>query len=110
LGIFSGLFGKRNEGKQGEVNTHVSSGGSGSLQVMAVFNIKGVGLIPVGRVLSGTISVGQTTTINGKVARIKSIEMHHQQLQVANIGDNVGICLEGIEKNDVQKDMVLDFR
>ncbi len=108
MGFLSGLFGKK-EGKQGEVNIHVSSGGSGSLQVMDVFNIKGVGLIPVGKVLNGTISVGQTTTLNGKVAKIKSIEMHHQQLQVANIGDNVGICLEGIEKNDVRKGMVLDF-
>jgi len=110
MGFLSGIFGKGREKKPRNVNRPVFSGGAGSFQVQDVFKITGVGIVPVGKVLSGSISVGQTTHINGKFAMIKSIEMHHQQMQAAYPGDNVGICLDGVAKNDVQKGMILEFK
>ena len=62
--------------------------------IQDVFRITGVGIIPVGNVKDGTLKIGMKLNIDGKVMVVKSIEMHHQQIQEAHAGDNIGFCLE----------------
>ena len=62
--------------------------------IQDVFRITGVGIIPVGNVKDGTLKIGMKLNIDGKVMAVKSIEMHHQQIQEAHVGDNIGFSLE----------------
>ena len=62
--------------------------------VQDVYNIKGVGIIPVGKVESGIIKLGMQANLGSTVVKIKSIEMHHEKLQEAKEGLNVGILVE----------------
>ncbi len=75
------------------------------LPVQDAYSISGFGTVPVGRVETGTMKVGENVIIMpaGVKAEVKSIEMHHQQLQQAEPGDNVGFNVKGIEKKDVKK-------
>ncbi len=75
------------------------------LPVQDAYSISGFGTVPVGRVETGIMKVGENIIIMpaGVKAEVKSIEMHHQQLQQAEPGDNVGFNVKGIEKKDVKK-------
>jgi len=110
LGIFSNVFGgkKLETGLENAPATGTGNS-SGTFQVVDVFEITGVGVVPVGIVLSGTLKPGQTALVNGKKAVIKTMEMRHQQLQEAQAGANIGINLVGVSKGDLQKGMVLGF-
>jgi elongation factor 1-alpha len=79
------------------------------LPVQDVFSITGVGTVPVGRVETGVMKVNDNVLImpTGTKAEVKSIEMHHQQLQEAKAGDNIGFNLRGIGKGDIRKGDVL---
>ena len=79
------------------------------LPVQDVYSITGVGTVPVGRVETGVMKSGQTVVVmpTGLKAEVKSIEMHHQQLQEAKAGDNIGFNLRGIGKNDIRKGDVI---
>lgn len=81
------------------------------LPVQDVFSITGVGTVPVGRVETGRMKVNQNIVImpTGMKAEVKSIEMHHQPLQEAKAGDNIGFNLRGVGKGDIRKgDVVCD--
>ncbi len=81
------------------------------LPVQDVYSITGVGTVPVGRVETGVMKPNQTITIMpaGTKAEIKSIEMHHQALQEAKAGDNIGFNMRGIGKGDIKKgDVICD--
>ncbi len=75
------------------------------LPVQDAYSIAGFGTVPVGRVETGTMKVGEQIIIMpaGIKAEVKSIEMHHQQLQKAEPGDNVGFNIKGVDKKDVKK-------
>ena len=79
------------------------------LPVQDVYSITGVGTVPVGRVETGVMKPNQAVVIMpaGAKAEIKSIEMHHQALQEAKAGDNIGFNLRGIGKGDIKKGDVL---
>ncbi len=83
------------------------------LPIQDVYNITGIGVVPVGRVDTGILKVGQKVKImpardgKGVVGEIKSIEMHHEQLQQAEPGDNVGINIRGVTKKDVTRGDVI---
>ncbi len=70
-----------------------------------VYSIKGVGTVPVGRVETGVLRVGDRIIINppGLTGEVKSIEMHHQALQEAKAGDNIGFNVKGIGKDDIKR-------
>jgi elongation factor 1-alpha len=74
-----------------------------------VYNITGIGVVPVGRIETGIMKVGDKIIVvparEGKGIRgeLKSIEMHHEQLKQAEPGDNVGFNVRGIAKNDVTR-------
>jgi len=75
------------------------------LPIQDVFSIPGFGTVPVGRVETGVLKVGDTISImpSGVKTDVKSIEMHHQPLQKAEPGDNVGFNIKGVDKKDIKR-------
>jgi elongation factor Tu len=77
-----------------------------------VFTITGRGTVVTGRVERGTIKVGEPVEIVGireekQQSTVTGVEMFRKLLDAAEAGDNAGILLRGIEKNDVTRGMVL---
>lgn len=76
-----------------------------------VFTISGRGTVVTGRVERGKIKLNDEIEIVGikstKKSVVTGIEMFRKLLDEAQAGDNVGILLRGIEKNDVQRGQVL---
>jgi len=83
------------------------------LPIQDVYNITGIGVVPVGKVETGIMKVGDKVTFvparegKGVTGEVKSIEMHHEQLKQAGPGDNVGFNVRGIEKKDIARGDVL---
>ncbi len=79
------------------------------LPVQGVYSIRGVGTVPVGRVETGVLKPGDSVIIMppGIKAEVKSIEMHHQPLQQAIPGDNIGFALKGVERSQIRRGMVV---
>ena len=79
------------------------------LPVQDVHTVQGFGTIPVGRVETGVMKPGDQIVVmpGGAKSEVKSIEMHHQQLQKAEPGDNVGFAVKGLEKKDVKRGDVI---
>tara|TARA_Y100000782_G_scaffold111566_1_gene139916 strand:- start:174 stop:1469 length:1296 start_codon:yes stop_codon:yes gene_type:complete len=79
------------------------------LPVQDVYSITGVGTVPVGRVETGTMKANDKIIVmpSGATGEIKSIETHHQEMQSAQAGDNIGFNLRGIEKKDIKRGDVL---
>ena len=79
------------------------------LPIQDVYNIKGVGTVPVGRVETGIMKPGDSVIVNppGVSGEVKTIEMHHEQLTQAVPGDNVGFNVRGINKEDITRGDVL---
>jgi len=83
------------------------------LPLQDVYNIQGIGVVPVGRVETGTMKVGDKIIVvpgregKGVQGEVKSIEMHHEQVQEAIPGDNIGFNVRGIGKKDIARGDVL---
>ena len=82
------------------------------MAVEDVFSIKGRGTVVTGRVDRGTLLKGQEIEIIGLQDEIMKtvvtgIEMFHKELDQAQAGDNAGILLRGIDREQVQRGMVL---
>ena len=83
------------------------------LPLQDVYNITGIGVVPVGRVETGIMKIGDKVVImparegNGVKGEVKSIEMHHEQIQQAEPGDNVGFSVRGVNKKDIARGDVL---
>ena len=77
--------------------------------IQDVYTITGVGTVPVGRVETGKMKVGDPVIImpEGLPAEIKSIETHHTPMQEAFAGDNIGFNLRGVSKTDFHRGSVL---
>jgi elongation factor 1-alpha len=77
--------------------------------IQDVYTITGVGTVPVGRVETGKMKVGDPVMImpEGLPAEIKSIETHHTPMQEAFAGDNIGFNLRGVSKTDFHRGSVL---
>ncbi len=75
------------------------------LPVQDVYTITGIGTVPVGRVETGLLKVGEKIVFmpSGKSGEVKTIEMHHEAVQKAEPGDNVGFNVRGIDKNDIRR-------
>jgi len=81
------------------------------IPIQDVYSIKGVGTVPVGRVETGKLKVGDVvifepaSTIFHKPIQgeVKSIEMHHEPLEEALPGDNIGFNVRGVGKNDIKR-------
>src|SRR3989338_4100880 len=79
------------------------------MPIQDVYTITGIGTVPVGRIETGVMKVNQQIIVmpSGKVGEVKSIEMHHEQMPTAEPGDNVGINLRGIGKEDMRRGDVI---
>ncbi len=83
------------------------------LPIQDVYNITGIGVVPVGRVETGILKVNDKVIIvpgregKGVEGEVKSIEMHHEQIQQAEPGDNIGFSVRGIGKKDIARGDVL---
>lgn len=83
------------------------------LPIQDVYNITGIGVVPVGRVETGIMKVGDKVIFvpgregKGVPGEVKSIEMHHEQVSEAGPGDNVGFNVRGVGKKDIARGDVL---
>jgi len=75
------------------------------IPIQDVYSIKGVGTVPVGRVESGVLKVGDKVIFEppGIVGEVKSIEMHHEPLKEAYPGDNIGFNVRGVSRKDLRR-------
>jgi elongation factor Tu len=82
------------------------------MPVEDVFSIKGRGTVVTGRVERGTIKVGEEIEIVGlrndvRKTVVTGVEMFHKTLDVGQAGDNIGCLLRGIDRDEVERGMVL---
>ncbi|SIS12555.1 translation elongation factor EF-1 subunit alpha [Natronorubrum thiooxidans] len=75
------------------------------LPIQDVYTISGIGTVPVGRIETGIMNIGdnvsfQPSDVGGEV---KTIEMHHEEVPKAEPGDNVGFNVRGIGKDDIRR-------
>jgi elongation factor Tu len=76
-----------------------------------VFSITGRGTVATGRIERGVVKVGETVEIVGvtdtRTTTITGIEMFQKTLDEGFAGDNVGILLRGVTREDIERGMVL---
>jgi elongation factor Tu len=82
------------------------------MQIEDVFSIKGRGTVGTGRVERGVIKPGEEVEIVGLRPDVRktvavSLEMFNKELEQSVAGDNVGVLLRGVEKEDLERGMVL---
>jgi elongation factor Tu len=81
------------------------------MPVEDVFSITGRGTVATGRIERGRIKVGEEVALIGfnsdKKTVITGVEMFRKLLDDGQAGDNVGLLLRGINKEDVERGMVL---
>ncbi len=82
------------------------------MPVEDVFSISGRGTVATGRVERGTIKMADTVEIVGlsdekKNTVVTGIEMFHKLMDFAEAGDNVGLLLRGVQKNEIERGQVL---
>ncbi len=75
------------------------------IPVQDVFSVTGVGTVPIGRVETGVLKVGDGVIFEpaGKSGEVKSMEMHHEAIQQAMPGDNIGFNVRGLSKADIKR-------
>ncbi|MEW6401553.1 MAG: elongation factor Tu [Chloroflexota bacterium] len=82
------------------------------MSVEDVFSIKGRGTVVTGRIDRGIVKVGDPAVIIGLKDEststvVTGVEMFHKQLDEGMAGDNVGLLLRGIEREDVERGQVI---
>ena len=82
------------------------------MPVEDVFSISGRGTVATGRVERGILKMSQEVEIIGltderKKTTVTGIEMFHKQMDQAQAGDNIGVLLRGIAKNEIERGQVL---
>jgi len=76
-----------------------------------IFSITGRGTVATGRIETGVVHVGDQVQLLGlgadKLTVVTGVEMFRKLLDQGEAGDNVGLLLRGIDKNEVKRGMVL---
>ena len=76
-----------------------------------VFSITGRGTVATGRVERGVVTVGDVVEIVGlgdtREVTVTGLEMFQKTLDESVAGDNVGVLLRGIQKDEIERGMVL---
>jgi len=85
------------------------------MPVQDVYEITGIGTVPVGKITSGIMKIGQKVLVlpgrtgKGIEGEVRTIEMHHETINQADAGDNVGINIRGVGKKDIARgDVICD--
>merc|ERR1712087_728960 len=78
------------------------------LPLQDVYKIGGIGTVPVGRVETGVIKAGMVVTFGpvGTSTEVKSVEMHHEKVDEASPGDNVGFNVKNLSVKDIKRGYV----
>ncbi len=79
------------------------------MPVQDVYSITGVGTVPVGRVETGVMKPGDKIIFepSGVTGEVKTIEMHHKQLDKAEPGDNIGFNVRVADGKQIRKGDVI---
>ncbi|MBP6857051.1 translation elongation factor EF-1 subunit alpha [Candidatus Pacearchaeota archaeon] len=83
------------------------------MPVQDVYEITGIGTVPVGKVETGIMKVGQKVIVlpgrsgTGIPGEVKTIEAHHETLPDAPAGMNVGVNIRGVGKKDIARGDVI---
>jgi elongation factor Tu len=82
------------------------------MSVEDVFSIKGRGTVVTGRVERGAVKVGEPVEIVGLLEKsissvVTGVEMFHKTLDTGQAGDNLGLLLRGIDRDEVERGMVI---
>jgi elongation factor 1-alpha len=83
------------------------------MPIQDVYNITGIGVVPVGRIETGIMKVGDKVIAvpgregKGVPGEVKTIEMHHESMTQAEPGDNVGVSIRGFGKKDIARGDVI---
>ena len=81
------------------------------MAVEDVFSITGRGTVATGRVERGLVKIGDTVEIVGlrdtSTTTVTGLEMFQKTLEESVAGDNVGVLLRGVQKEDIERGMVL---
>jgi elongation factor Tu len=81
------------------------------MAVEDVFSITGRGTVATGRIERGKVKVGETVQIVGikdtRETTVTGVEMFRKLLDEGMAGDNVGLLLRGVQKEDIERGMVL---
>ena len=81
------------------------------MAVEDVFSITGRGTVATGRVERGTVKVGDVVEIVGlgdtREVTVTGLEMFQKTLDESVAGDNVGVLLRGVQKDEIERGMVL---
>ncbi|MGA3061501.1 MAG: EF-Tu/IF-2/RF-3 family GTPase [Candidatus Bathyarchaeia archaeon] len=95
--------------KQKHSETPVGQQPVGVVPVDHAFNVKGVGVVILGVVTSGTVQKHATLNVLpvGKSAQVRSIQKHDDEFDVAGEGDRVGLALKNVEVEDLDRGAVL---
>ncbi len=81
------------------------------MSVEDVFSIKGRGTVATGRIEQGMIKINEEVEVVGlkdtRKTVVTGVEMFHKLLDEGQAGDNVGLLLRGIEREDIERGQVL---
>ncbi len=75
------------------------------IPIQDVYSIAGIGTVPVGRVETGVLKVGDRVVFMppGITGEVRSIETHHIRINKAEPGDNIGFNVRGVSKRDIRR-------
>jgi len=82
------------------------------MSIEGVFSIRGRGTVVTGRIERGTVKLNEQVDIVGLRDEtpgtvVTGIEMFHKQLETGMAGDNAGLLLRGVDREEVERGMVL---
>ena len=84
------------------------------MPVEDIFSITGRGTVATGRIEAGVIKVGDEVEILGlgedRKSVVTGVEMFRKLLDTGEAGDNVGLLLRGVDKNEIKRGMVPKFK
>lgn len=122
MGFFSNLFKKKTyeeelksqaemiskstEANNSSFSNYVNSGDF-RFEIDDVFTITGRGTVVTGKVVSGSVSLNDIVYVNGIQTMVTGIEMFRKRLDTATMGDNAGILLQGITRDQVSRGMFI---
>ena len=88
-------------------------GGAFRLMIQDVFTITGRGTVVTGRVKYGSVTIGERIVLRrtdgtDREVAVAGIEMFRKMMDTARQGDNVGLLLQGVGRNDVGRGDILE--
>ncbi|WP_136590745.1 translation elongation factor EF-1 subunit alpha [Salinigranum halophilum] len=75
------------------------------IPIQDVYTISGIGTVPVGRIETGVLRPGMDVVFmpSDVGGEVKTVEMHHEEVDEAGPGDNVGFNVRGVGKDDIRR-------